>query len=75
MKIHYDPEADVLVIRLSRKRPDGAEELADGIALFTTADGEIVEIEILRASARLPRAWSRGRRVEALRGSPAGSGS
>jgi uncharacterized protein YuzE len=55
MKIRYDREADVLVIRLSRKRPDGAEEVADGIALLTTARGEIVEIEILRAAARLPR--------------------
>ncbi len=55
MKIHYDPEADVLVIRLSRKRPDGAEEVADGIALLTTSRGEIVEIEILHAAARLPR--------------------
>ncbi len=55
MKIHYDPDADVLVIRLSRKRPDGAEEVADGIALLTTARGEIVEIEILRAASRLPR--------------------
>jgi uncharacterized protein YuzE len=55
MNIRYDPEADVLVIRLSRKRPDGAEEIGDGVAVLTTSSGEIVEIEIRRAASRVPR--------------------
>ena len=55
MNIRYDPEADVLVIRLSRKRPNGVEEIADGVALLTTSSGQIVEIEIRRAASRVPR--------------------
>jgi uncharacterized protein YuzE len=55
MKVHYDAAADVLVIRLSGKRPDGGEEIGDGVAVLTTSRGEIVEIEIRRAAARVPR--------------------
>jgi uncharacterized protein YuzE len=55
MKVHYDAAADVLVIRLSGKRADGGEEIGDGVAVLTTSRGEIVEIEIRRAAARVPR--------------------
>lgn len=54
MKIRYDPEADVLVIRLSSKRPDGGVDVSEGVAVLTTPAGEIVEIEIRKARSRVP---------------------
>jgi uncharacterized protein YuzE len=53
MRIVYDKEADVLVIRLSRRRPDGGCEVRGGVVVMTTADGEIVEIEIRQAGRRV----------------------
>ena len=49
IKARYEKSADMLVIRLSRRRPDRGTDIRDGVAVMTTADGEIVEIEIRQA--------------------------
>lgn len=54
MKVKYDKEADAAYIQLSPKKPDGAVEIAEGVALHTTALNEIVGIEILSASKKFP---------------------
>ena len=54
MKIKYDKKADAAYIQLSSKKPDGAVEIAEGVALHTTANNEIVSIEILDASRKFP---------------------
>jgi len=43
----------MLVIRLSRRRPYRGTDIRDGVAVMTTADGEIVEIEIRQARSRV----------------------
>ena len=54
MKVSYDKKRDVAYIRFSRKRPDGAIEIAEGVVLDTTEKNEIVGIEIFDASQRFP---------------------
>ncbi len=54
MKIKYDKEADAAYIQLSPKKPDGAIEIAEGVALHTTAQNDLVGIEILEASKKFP---------------------
>jgi len=45
---------DIAYIRFSRKKPDGAIEIDEGVVLDTTADNEIVAIEIFDATKSLP---------------------
>jgi uncharacterized protein YuzE len=54
MKVRYDAKHDIAYIRFSRKKPDGAIEIDEGVVLDTTADDEIVGIEIFDATRRLP---------------------
>lgn len=54
MRVHYDAKYDVAYIRFSGKKPDGAIEIDEGVVLDTTADNEIVGIEIFDATRRLP---------------------
>ncbi len=54
MKVRYDKKADAAYIQLSSKKPDGAVEIAEGVALHTTLKNEIVSIEILDASKKFP---------------------
>ncbi len=54
MKVSYDSEMDVAYIQFSTKKPDGGVELADGVILHTTANDEVVGLEIIRASKKLP---------------------
>jgi len=53
MKITYDKEVDAVYIGLSRLKPEGAIELADGINIDVTSDGKIVGIELLDASQKV----------------------
>ena len=50
IKYKYDPEADVLLITLSREKPDFAEQSHNVITHYNKA-GKPIEIEILDASA------------------------
>jgi uncharacterized protein YuzE len=54
VKVHYDRAVDAAYLQLSDRQPDGVIEMAEGVNLDITADDEIVGIEILNASRRLP---------------------
>jgi len=54
MKVKYDKETDAAYIKLSSKRPDGAIEIDEGVIIHTTAKNEIVSIEIIDASKKIP---------------------
>ena len=54
MKVKYDKEVDAAYIQMSSKKPDGAVEMAEGVILHTTAKNEIVAIEILDATKKIP---------------------
>ena len=49
MKYKYDRESDVLLITLSREKPDFAEQSQNVITHYNK-DGKPIEIEILNAS-------------------------
>jgi len=54
MKISYDKETDSAYIELSKTKATGVIEISEGVNLDTTAANEIVGIEILNASKRIP---------------------
>jgi len=54
MKVRYDKKADAAFIRFSAKRPVGGVEVKEGIILHVTDKDQIVALEILDASRRLP---------------------
>ncbi len=54
MKVSYDEKHDVAYIQFSDKKPEGGVEIDEGVVLDTTADDEIVGIEIFDASRRMP---------------------
>ena len=54
MKVSYDKKVDAAYIRFSARKPDGGVELAEGIILHTTAEDEVVGLEILDASRKMP---------------------
>ena len=53
MRVHYDAQHEIAYIRFSRKKPDGAIEIDEGVVLDTTAENEIVSIETFDATKRL----------------------
>jgi len=54
MKVRYDKEVDSAYIQMSSRKPDGAVEIAEGVILHSTANDEIVAIEILEAARKIP---------------------
>jgi len=50
MKIAYARDADVLVIQLREGEPRDSRDIAEGIIVHLTEDGQPLEIEILDAS-------------------------
>lgn len=54
MKVKYDKEVDAAYIQMSTKKPDGAVEIAEGVILHTTKSNEIVAIEILDTTKKIP---------------------
>ncbi len=54
MKIYYDKEVDSAYIKFSDKVPEGVIEIAEGINIDVTNENEIVGIEILEVSRKLP---------------------
>lgn len=54
MKVKYDKETDILYISFSEKAIEESDENKPGIILDYAEDGEIVAIEILEASKRMP---------------------
>ena len=53
MIARYDDEVDVIYLQFSEAVADGVVEIADGVNLDTTADGQIAGIEILSASLKM----------------------
>ena len=54
MKIHIDKEADALYLRLDDSPIVESEEVSPGIVLDYDARNEVVGIEVLGLSARIP---------------------
>lgn len=54
MKIFYDKEVDAAYIKLSDSKPTGVREISEEINIDLTDKGEIVGIEILDASKKIP---------------------
>lgn len=54
MKVYYDKEIDAAYIELSKKKPNGVVEISDYVNLDTTENGEIVGIEVIDASKKIP---------------------
>ncbi len=52
MKIKYDQEVDVLVVRLSDEAVFESDETRKGVIMDYDKDGNVVSIEILDASKR-----------------------
>jgi len=53
MIVQYDEEVDALYLKFSDVTPDGVVEVAEGVNLDTTKDGQITGIEILGASEKM----------------------
>lgn len=53
MKVKYDPKVDALVIRFSDTKIDESDEDKPGVILDYDKDGNVVQIEILKASQRV----------------------
>ena len=54
MKIYYDKEVDSAYIRLSEEKPSGVIEISEGLNVDVTDKDEIVGIEILNATKKIP---------------------
>jgi uncharacterized protein YuzE len=54
MRVHYDEEADALFIRLDDSRITESEEVKPGIVLDFNEESQVVGIEVLRVSGRVP---------------------
>ncbi len=50
MKVKYDKQTDILYIRLSDIAIDESDGEKDGIILDYSANGQLVDIEVLNAS-------------------------
>jgi uncharacterized protein YuzE len=53
MRVHYDNEIDAVYIKLGNQKPDGVIEISEGVNLDTTAENQIVGIEILNAFKKM----------------------
>ncbi|MGR3292716.1 MAG: DUF2283 domain-containing protein [Candidatus Scalindua sp.] len=53
MKVKYNAEVDALVIRFSDEKIDESGEDNPGVILDYDKDGNVVRIEILKASQRI----------------------
>jgi uncharacterized protein YuzE len=52
MKLHLDPEADALYLRIDDSKIFVSDEVSPGIILDFNSDGEVVGIEMLNLSSR-----------------------
>ncbi len=56
MKLHFDPEADALYLRLDDSSIVESEEVRPGIVLDFNGDDQVVGVEILNVKDRVPAA-------------------
>ncbi len=52
MKVYYDDEVDALYLKLGDETPEGVIEISEGVNIDTTPEGQLVGIEILKASKK-----------------------
>jgi uncharacterized protein YuzE len=64
MKVTVDKEADALYMRLSDTRIHDSEEVKPGVILDNDEQNNLIGIEILRVSERVPSATLKSIRVE-----------
>jgi len=55
MKVKYDKEVDILYIQFSDKKVGESDEEKPGIILDYDNDGNIIGIEVLNASKKMPQ--------------------
>lgn len=55
MKAHYDPEADALAINWGDAPIEESDEVEPGLILDYDKDGNLVGVEVLRASQQIQR--------------------
>jgi len=53
LKINYDPEADAIYIELIKKNAVDNQDVNDDVSIDIDNDGNVVGIEVLRASYNL----------------------
>lgn len=53
MRAYYDKEVDILLIKLSDKKPEYGEDIGEGIIVHFDKNKTPVEIEILKAKKYL----------------------
>ena len=58
MTVTFDREADALYIRFREGKAQRSNDISDGIVMDFDAEGEILGIEILHASVRIPEPHS-----------------
>jgi uncharacterized protein YuzE len=56
VRVHFDPEADALYIRLDDSPIVESEEVHPGVVLDFNADNQVVGIEVLKVTDRVPSA-------------------
>lgn len=54
MKLHYDQHVDALYIRLDESNIMDSEEVKEGIVLDYNKENQVIGIEILNVSKRIP---------------------
>jgi uncharacterized protein YuzE len=54
MRICYDPETDILTVRLSERQIADSDEPKPGVIVDFDADGHVVSFEVLDASEVVP---------------------
>lgn len=58
MKFHYDKQSDALSIRFNDKPYAESDEVSEGVIFDYNKSGQIIGMEILDASRRMPREFS-----------------
>ena len=66
MKLKIDEQADALYLTLSDDAASGSEEVAPGIIMDYDAAGQVVGIEMLHLSKRVPHADLRRWHIESV---------
>lgn len=56
MRVHFDPDADALYVRLDESPIVESEEVYPGVVLDFNADNHVVGIEVLKVADRIPAA-------------------
>lgn len=67
LRMRYDRESDVFVLKFGRRRAQSGVNVAEGVGILVDASGHIAEIEIRQASHRLASPLLRSAAKESLR--------